>query len=253
MLQRPDSSAQLVALLRRPGHGGPLRFVTPPDRGGVRQGLSLRPRDLDLKADAAGALLVQLPRGGVSAAQKGQHRKAALPNLGTVLRGFARALRQCPEIRGDADRLDALARKLARYGNLRHRAGQGVHAALDLRLVLGGLQAHLLGAVLTQVAARLEAGLPRAEVERLQNRFSKLLLRKEALLASRAEGRAALVPEKEALAQAAEETERWQMVEDIMEAIRQGRPLDQATLETAAAAYAELKGKKGTDARRTRR
>ena len=255
MIEAPESATQLVAILRRPDFGGPLRYVST-EPASWKANLSMAPEQLDKTVERVAALALKLPRGALQGQKKAAHRKATYPEQGSVLRGLARAVRLCPEIGADPQALEALARKLARHANLRRKAGKATNSAIDLRLVLGALQWFMLRGVLEKVVQRLEApDCTRAERELLEDKFSKLLLHKEELLAG-AEASRLVGGElrKEVLAQA-EEVERRTLVSDVKHAVRLGRPVDPQALETAARANRELKTKDPArrDGRKARR
>lgn len=250
MIQAPETLAELKALMRRPEFGAPLRFLRP-DVGSLRDGVSLRAADLNGLVAQVCALSVLLPRGGVSGVRKARLRKGCSPEIGSLLRGYAQALDACPELGGEPARpvselvaeLVDRARRLARYQNLQYRSGRWVNQTLDLRLLLGALQWFLLSSVLQTVVARIEdPACPREEAERLRDRFSKLLLHRDRLSSDRAAGREAGKERRQALAQEIAELERRDRVQDVITALRHGRPVDQETLEQAARDYADIRG-----------
>jgi hypothetical protein len=236
-LEIAKDSRQLVSVMRRPEYGGPLRFLEAERPGNVRRALSLKPQDMDWSIGRLGALVIKLPAGGAVGAQRGRQRRLGYVGQGSVLRAYASAVRSCPEIASEikGERMIEVARKLARYENLRQKAATSLNGALDLRLLLAGQQVYMLQQVLRHVVARLSAAdcTPK-EAERLQSKFSKLLLHKEMLLQDQAQGRMASAAQREEMQAEIERVERRILVNDVKEAIRQRRPVDPENLEAAA-------------------
>src|SRR5947207_1645745 len=133
-MELPRTTDQLVAMMRRPEFGGPLRFVQQQKKG-WQDSLSLRPEDMDRAVEEIAALVLRLPRGALDSTDKMLYRKALYPALGTILRAYARAARSCPEIKEDPQALEGLARKLTRYTSIQDDSGRAVNSALDLRLL----------------------------------------------------------------------------------------------------------------------
>jgi hypothetical protein len=249
-MEIPKDMNQLVALMRRPEYGEALRFVTARERP-WRSSLSLKPEEMDAEVARLSALAVKLPRRRLKGVEKRLRRKEDFQGMGTVLRAFARATAQYPEVKGKPERLLELARKLSRYQNIREQTGRAIHGALDLRLVLGALQAHMLRGVLVKVVARLEdPSITRAEEERLRSKFSKLLLHRQALLMTREERAEVLAEKKKEVEAQVAEVEKRTLVADVKEAIRQKRPVDEETLVQAGQYNRELKAK---EERKTKR
>lgn len=160
--------------------------------------------------------------------------------MGNALRAYARALARCPEVQGiDPQPLLLLARKLVCYGNLQQRSARWTHSAFDTRLVLAGLQVHMLARLTRALEARLNApGCSRAERERLETPFFKVLMHKERICEMAREHQKILARqrrEQEAAAQAlAVQIDQETLLANVMAAIRQGHPVDHKTMVEAA-------------------
>lgn len=256
MDEKTTETTKIYALLRRPDVSGSLRFIDT-SKNGLRAALSLEPKAMNHLIQNLSTLVVKLPQGMLRVQDKRQLRRIYAPEMGTVLRAYGSALTECQELKIDPEIAHDLSRKLARCQNIKERSARLINIALDLRLLLGALQWHLSRSVLQAVVARMEdPSCPRAEVEELRDRFSRLLLQKEFLLRNLEETQHV---RKERLTELKEEQaqiEKQTLIADVMDAVRQGRPVDRTTLERAALYHNEMQKQKeeaGKTQRRTTR
>lgn len=206
---------------------------------GLAQALSLKPAELDRMARRVSARLVELPMGRLSTVARRQHRMALAPDLGSLLRSYARAAATYAELLRDPPPLLELARKLAQYKAMQQRSAHWLHAAGDARMLLGAAQALVLGRILSTVRARLAApDCSRAERELLETRFGKLL-QVEQLAVEAGHQRAALAARRAAYEALAAEIDRRTHLADVMSALRRGQVVDAASLEAAARTFHE--------------
>jgi hypothetical protein len=233
-------------MIRRPAFAG-LTFLSAP-ASDWHAAFELDPEELEQLLLRLGMINARLPHAEAVAADRAAQRRKVYRAQGAVLREYAGTLRSFPDVGYAPEPLLLEASRISRFESAHAKASQALNAALDLRLVLGGLQWFLLQQVLAAVVARMEhPDCPRAERERLQSRFSRLLLRREALQQTREQRKAARDKRKKEAAAQLNEVESQILIEDTMEALRQGREVDPTVLERAARAYRDQNTRRKND------
>lgn len=234
MIDPPNNTRQLKQLARRPGVG-PLRFLVEDQQADLKDNVSLLPDDLYHEVGRVAKLTEPLPMGVYTSQRKAQLRRAQQTQPGNSLRLYGIALSHCAQISVDPKAFKDVEQRLARLEVVATRAERWVNAALDLRLVLGALQSFVLSRVLQDVVGRLESPTcTPAERERLESKFGKLLLHKDALIADQQKQRELLAERRREMEAQAAEADRQTLLTNVLADIRLGRPVDQATLEAAA-------------------